>query len=102
MKSTAGQSGGSRHRCGYWSGRTESGPREGCNARARGQRLGRPPAMTEEQIRQARAILTRPEETVSSVARLLGVSRSTIYKYVPELTSTGQASIDSPAVSITT
>ncbi|MFI6573959.1 recombinase family protein [Nocardia fluminea] len=54
-------------------------------ARARGQRLGRPPAMTEEQIRQARAILTRPEETVSSVARLLGVSRSTIYKYVPEL-----------------
>ncbi|WP_330185970.1 recombinase family protein (plasmid) [Nocardia sp. NBC_01503] len=54
-------------------------------ARARGQRLGRPPTMTEEQIRQARAILTRPEETVSSVARLLGVSRSTIYKYVPEL-----------------
>ncbi|MEV4208188.1 recombinase family protein [Nocardia salmonicida] len=53
--------------------------------RARGRRLGRPPAMTEEQIRQARAILTRPEETVSSVARLLGVSRSTIYKYAPEL-----------------
>ncbi|MEU7769338.1 recombinase family protein [Nocardia sp. NPDC049190] len=46
-------------------------------ARARGQRLGRPPAMTAEQIRQARAILTRPEETVSSVARLLGVSRGT-------------------------
>ncbi|MEV6340932.1 recombinase family protein [Nocardia vinacea] len=56
-------------------------------ARARGQRLGRPPAMTAEQIRQARAILTRPEETVSSVARLLGVSRSTVYKYLPELTS---------------
>jgi DNA invertase Pin-like site-specific DNA recombinase len=53
-------------------------------ARARGQRLGRPPAMTAEQIRQARAILTQPEETVSSVARLLGVSRSTIYKYLPE------------------
>ncbi|WP_425300443.1 helix-turn-helix domain-containing protein, partial [Nocardia farcinica] len=52
-------------------------------ARARGQRLGRPPAMTAEQIRQARAILTRPEETVSSVARLLGVSRSTIYKHLP-------------------
>ncbi|WP_431972641.1 helix-turn-helix domain-containing protein [Nocardia sp. bgisy134] len=42
--------------------------------------------MTAEQIRQARAILTRPEETVSSVARLLGVSRSTVYKYLPELT----------------
>jgi DNA invertase Pin-like site-specific DNA recombinase len=62
------------------------GTHEGLDAaRARGQRLGRPPAMTAEQIRQARAILTRPEETVSSVARLLGVSRSTIYKYVPEL-----------------
>ncbi|WP_435592621.1 recombinase family protein [Nocardia sp. bgisy118] len=63
------------------------GTHEGLDAaRARGQRLGRPPAMTAEQIRQARAILTRPEETVSSVARLLGVSRSTVYKYLPELT----------------
>ncbi|MEV6071866.1 recombinase family protein [Nocardia sp. NPDC052001] len=56
-------------------------------ARARGQRLGRPPAMTAEQIRQARAMLTQPEESVSSIARLLGVSRSTIYKYVPEIGS---------------
>ncbi|MGK8490832.1 recombinase family protein [Nocardia asiatica] len=64
------------------------GTHEGLDAaRARGQRLGRPPAMTAEQIHQARAILTRPEETVSSVARLLGVSRSTIYKYLPELTT---------------
>ncbi|MGV9720636.1 helix-turn-helix domain-containing protein [Nocardia beijingensis] len=29
--------------------------------------------------------LGHPEETVSSVARLLGVSRSTVYKYLPEL-----------------
>ncbi|MFI5534954.1 helix-turn-helix domain-containing protein [Nocardia sp. NPDC051900] len=64
------------------------GTHEGLDAaRARGQRLDRPPAMTTEQIRQARAILTRPEETVSSVARLLGVSRSTIYKYLPEPTT---------------
>ncbi|WP_280446071.1 transposase [Nocardia brasiliensis] len=48
-------------------------------ARARGQRLGSPPAVTAEQIRQARATLTRPDESVSSTARLLGVSRSTIY-----------------------
>lgn len=54
-------------------------------ARARGQRLGRPPAMTEEQIRHARAMLTDPEATVTSIARLLNVSRTTIYKYVPEL-----------------
>ena len=54
-------------------------------ARARGQRLGRPPAMSAEQIRQARAMLTRPDESVSSIARLLGVSRSTVYKHLPEL-----------------
>ncbi|MEU0876797.1 recombinase family protein [Nocardia brasiliensis] len=62
-------------------------------ARARGQRLGRPPAMTAEQIRQARAMLTRPDESVSSIARLLGVSRSTIYKYVPEI-GTGRGQLD--------
>jgi len=54
-------------------------------ARARGVRLGRPPAMNAEQIRHARDLLARPENTVSSIARLLGVSRSTIYKHVPEL-----------------
>lgn len=72
------------------------GTREGLEAaRARGQRLGRPPAMTPEQIRHARDLLTRPENTVSSVARLLGVSRSTIYKYVPDLT-TGRPAIEQP------
>ena len=60
-------------------------------ARARGARLGRPPAMTAEQIRHARDLLTRPDNTVSSIARLLGASRATIYKYVPEVT-TGRVS----------
>jgi DNA invertase Pin-like site-specific DNA recombinase len=55
-------------------------------SRARGQRLGRPPAMTPEQVRHARALLAQPD---ASIARLLGVSRATIYKYVPEL-KTGQ------------
>ena len=55
------------------------GTREGLDAaRARGVRLGRPPAMTAEQIRHARDLLTRPDNTVSSIARLLGVSRTTI------------------------
>ncbi|MFD4552107.1 recombinase family protein [Streptomyces sp. NPDC058466] len=56
-------------------------------ARARGERIGRPPAMTEEQIRHARALLVQPENTVTSIAKLLGVSRTTLYKYVPELTA---------------
>jgi DNA invertase Pin-like site-specific DNA recombinase len=54
-------------------------------ARARGQRLGRPPAMTEEQVRHARSMLADPDASISSIAKLLGVSRTTIYKYVPEL-----------------
>ena len=41
--------------------------------------------MTPEQVRHARDLLTRPDNTLSSIARLLGVSRSTIYKYVPDL-----------------
>jgi DNA invertase Pin-like site-specific DNA recombinase len=62
------------------------GTHEGLDAaRARGVRLGRPPAMTAEQVRHARDLLARPENTVSSIARLLSVSRSTIYKYLPEL-----------------
>jgi DNA invertase Pin-like site-specific DNA recombinase len=62
------------------------GTQEGLSgARARGVRLGRPPAMDAGQIRHARDLLARPENTVSSIARLLGVSRSTIYKYVPEV-----------------
>ena len=30
-------------------------------------------------------LLAQPDHTVSSIARLLGVSRSTIYKYVPDI-----------------
>ena len=56
-------------------------------ALGRGARLGRPPAMTAEQIRHARDLLARPDNTVSSIARLLGVSRATVYKYVPEVTT---------------
>lgn len=67
-------------------------------ARARGQRLSRPPAMTPEQVRHAKALLAQPDATIASIARLLGVSRSTIYKYVPELmTSVDGQTIDVPS-----
>lgn len=65
------------------------GTNEGLDAaRARG---ARPPAMTPEQVRHARDLLTRPENTVTSIAKLLGVSRNTIYNYVPELKGGPQA-----------
>jgi DNA invertase Pin-like site-specific DNA recombinase len=58
-------------------------------ARARGKRLGRPPALTQEQLREVRELLLRPENTVSGIARQLGVSRSTIYKYLPDAIHAG-------------
>jgi DNA invertase Pin-like site-specific DNA recombinase len=60
-------------------------------ARARGKRLGRPPALTQDQLREVRDLLLRPESTVSGVARQLGVSRSTIYKYLPDVMHAGAA-----------
>jgi hypothetical protein len=48
-------------------------------------RLGRPPALTLEQIRFTRDLLTHPENTVTSIAKLLDVSRNTIYKYLHEI-----------------
>jgi DNA invertase Pin-like site-specific DNA recombinase len=58
-------------------------------ARAKGRRLGRPPALTPGQLREVRELLVRPENTVSGVARQLGVSRSTIYKYLPDVMHAG-------------
>jgi transposase-like protein len=45
--------------------------------------------MTAEQVRHARALLAQPDATTAPIARLLGVSRSTLYKYVPELKTGG-------------
>lgn len=58
-------------------------------ARARGIRLGRPPALTPEQLREVRDLLLRPDNTVAGIARQLGVSRSTLYKYLPDVMHTG-------------
>jgi DNA-binding CsgD family transcriptional regulator len=67
-------------------------------ARGRGMRLGRPPALTPEQLREVRELLLRPENTVSGVARQMGVSRSTVYKYLPDVMHTGASG--QPAVEL--
>ncbi|WP_425413646.1 recombinase family protein [Micromonospora inyonensis] len=54
-------------------------------ARARGQRLGRPPAMTPEKVAYALQLLAEPNRTMTSIAKLLGVSRSTLYSALPRL-----------------
>ncbi len=52
-------------------------------ARARGQTGGRPRALTEKDLREARALLIDPAITVEDVARRLGVGPSTLYRYLP-------------------
>lgn len=53
--------------------------------RARGRLGGRPPALTPEQLREARLLLTDPDATVTDVAEHYGVSRTTLYKGLREL-----------------
>lgn len=53
-------------------------------ARARGRNGGRPRAMDEGAVRMARALMADPERNVDGVCRALGVSRTTLYKYLRE------------------
>lgn len=56
--------------------------------RARGRLGGRPPALTPEQLREARLLLTDPEATITGVAEHYGVSRTTLYKGLRALAAT--------------
>ncbi len=50
-------------------------------AKSRGEHIGRPPALTSSQIREARKMLERGESP-SHVARVLRVGRSTLYRAI--------------------
>lgn len=52
--------------------------------------------MTPEQAGYARALLAQPDATIASIVRLLAVSRSTIYKDVPELRADGEVQAIEP------
>jgi DNA invertase Pin-like site-specific DNA recombinase len=49
-------------------------------ARARGRKGGRPPALDAKAIASAQQLLRDPNQSVTEVARLLGVARSTLYR----------------------
>lgn len=49
-------------------------------ARARGRVGGRPTVWTEEKLRTARALLEGGEHDIASIARVLGVSRASVYR----------------------
>jgi len=52
-------------------------------AKARGRRGGRRPKLTEKDLAAARALLAEASITVDDVARRLGVSPATLYRYLP-------------------
>ncbi len=52
-------------------------------ARARGRKGGRPFKMDEKKAAMAKQLLEAPDAKVTEVSKLLGVSRSTLYRYVP-------------------
>ncbi|MEU9471710.1 recombinase family protein [Streptomyces avermitilis] len=54
-------------------------------ARARGRVGGRPSVATEEIIRAARDLLPDPGRSITSIAKLLGVSPGTLYNHIPDL-----------------
>jgi DNA invertase Pin-like site-specific DNA recombinase len=63
-----------------------AGTREGlAAARARGRIGGRPTVVTSDLLRAARDMLPNPEASITSIARLLGVSPGTLYNHIPDL-----------------
>jgi len=51
-------------------------------ARARGRNGGRPSVMTAEKLRAARELYEAREHTTAQIARVLGVSRATLYRHL--------------------
>ncbi|MGL5823391.1 MAG: recombinase family protein [Nocardioides sp.] len=54
-------------------------------ARARGRVGGRPTVVNADLIRAARDLLPNPEHSITSIAKLLGVSPGTLYNHIPDL-----------------
>uniref|UniRef100_A0AAU2VW91 Helix-turn-helix domain-containing protein n=1 Tax=Streptomyces sp. NBC_00008 TaxID=2903610 RepID=A0AAU2VW91_9ACTN len=54
-------------------------------ARARGRVGGRPTVVNDKLLRAARDILPNPENSIETIAALLGVSVGTLYNDIPDL-----------------
>jgi len=49
---------------------------------------GRPSVVNPDVVRAARDMLPNPETSITTIARLLGVSPGTLYNHIPDLRST--------------
>jgi DNA invertase Pin-like site-specific DNA recombinase len=56
-------------------------------ARARGRRGGRKPKMTSDRVQQTVQLMKNPDMSVQQICKTLGISSSTLYRYV---TPTGE------------
>ncbi|MFE4332103.1 hypothetical protein ACFRQM_22585 [Streptomyces sp. NPDC056831] len=54
-------------------------------ARARGRVGGRPTVVNDKLLRAARDMLPNPENSIETIAALLGVSVGTLYNHIPDL-----------------
>ncbi|GAA2687984.1 recombinase family protein [Nonomuraea recticatena] len=54
-------------------------------AKARGRTGGRPTVVNAELLKAARDLLPDPGRSVTSIAKLLGVSVGTLYNHIPDL-----------------
>ncbi|MFD4860698.1 hypothetical protein [Streptomyces atratus] len=54
-------------------------------ARARGRVGGRPSVVNDKLLRAARDMLPNPENSIETIAALLGVSVGTLYNHIPDL-----------------
>ncbi len=62
-------------------------------ARARGRHGGRPAALSADQVTVLRQLYDQREHTVAQIAKILGISRATVYRY---LESTEQRQATTP------
>jgi DNA invertase Pin-like site-specific DNA recombinase len=64
-------------------------------AKKAGRTGGRPPKLTEQGIRAAKAMLTDPDIGVAAVAHRLGVSLATLYRHIPAARTRNSAAVHS-------
>ncbi|MFC5185464.1 recombinase family protein [Actinomadura harenae] len=67
-------------------------------ARGRGRTGGRPTVVDAEPLKAARDLLPAPERSVTSIARLLGVSVGTLYNHIPDLQELRAAGAEAAAL----
>ncbi|MFC9623904.1 helix-turn-helix domain-containing protein [Streptomyces sp. NPDC056930] len=65
--------------------RIRTGVHRRTEARPPARRRGRPTVVNADSIRAARDMLPNPEHSITSIAKLLGVSPGTLYNHIPDL-----------------